>query len=94
MEKSKGSVEKVFNRIGLIQEAKGLLKKEGYYIDNLWHIDDVKQNYDCTDNDAYKILDQSIAGEYTQEQIFIAIDEVAFAFDIPLKKTEDETTDI
>ena len=94
MEKSKGSVEKVFNRIGLIQEAKGLLKKEGYYIDNLWHIDDVKQNYDCTDNDAYKILDQSIAGEYTQEQIFIAIDEVAFAFDIPLKKTENETTDI
>ena len=32
-----------------IAKAKKLLKDNGFYTDNLWHVDDVKRDYQCTD---------------------------------------------
>lgn len=40
-----------------IESAKQFLKENGYYVDNLWHIDDVKIHFKCTDEEAYDVLD-------------------------------------
>jgi hypothetical protein len=58
-----------------IKDAKALLKKEGYCVENLWHIDDVKQNYKCSDEDAMDILDEATLNEYVADTIFTMIDE-------------------
>ncbi len=62
-----------------LKDAKKILKMNGYYTDNLWHIDDVKQNYDITDEQAYEVLDKAMQLEWTTSTIFEIIDEVCFA---------------
>ena len=48
-----------------IAKARQLLKDNGYYVDNLWHINDVKNDFDCSDEEAYNILNEILDGEYT-----------------------------
>jgi hypothetical protein len=50
-----------------IQNAKDLLERAGYFVQNLWHIHDVKIHFDCTDEEAMYILEQSLGGEYMNE---------------------------
>jgi hypothetical protein len=57
-----------------IEKAKKVLEDAGYQVSNLWHIDDVKQNYDCTDEEAMQVLIEALDNEATIEQIFYAID--------------------
>lgn len=57
-----------------IEQAKQILKNEGYFIDNLWHIEDVKINHNVTDEQAYKILNKALTNEATMEQIWLSID--------------------
>ena len=52
-----------------IEQAKQVLKDNGYYVDNLWHIDDVKRYGDISDDDAYEVLDMVLDNEYTIERI-------------------------
>jgi hypothetical protein len=60
-----------------INDAKELLRKEGYYISNLWRIWDVQERYDCDDDDAYEVLDRAVSSEYIQERIFELINDIA-----------------
>jgi hypothetical protein len=39
-----------------IDNAKQLLKDNGYFVDNLWQTEDVKMNYHCTEEQAQKLL--------------------------------------
>lgn len=39
-----------------IESAKQFLKDNGYFVDNLWTVHDVKCNYKCTDEQAQKVL--------------------------------------
>jgi hypothetical protein len=57
-----------------IESAKQLLKDYGYYVDNLWHIDDVKQKYNMSDDEAYDILNEAMQSSYIMENIFEQID--------------------
>lgn len=57
-----------------IEEAREFLKQNGYYVDNLWHIDDIQQNYDLDDDDSYKVLDRVMQSEYIISNIFEMID--------------------
>ena len=57
-----------------VEEAKKILKENGYYIENLWHISDVQQNYKLDDDDAYNVLDRVMQSEYTISSIFDMID--------------------
>ena len=57
-----------------IESAKQLLKDHGYYVDNLWHIDDVKQKYNMSDDEAYDILNEAMQSSYIMENIFEQID--------------------
>lgn len=58
-----------------IEEAKNLLRENGYYVDNLWKIEDVKGRFECDDKTAYDILDLALTNEATFEQIWFSIDE-------------------
>lgn len=52
-----------------IKDAKEVLRQSGYYVDNLWHIDDVQRYGDISDDDAYKVLDSVLQNGYTIEKI-------------------------
>lgn len=61
-----------------IANAKLVLKQAGYFVDNLWHVDDIKLRYNCDDNDqAQDILDSALTNDATMEQVWFAIDMVA-----------------
>lgn len=57
-----------------IDNARAVLKICGYYVENLWHIDDVKGLHDCSDDDAYDILDEAMQNDATYQQIWMSID--------------------
>ena len=65
------------------EQAIDTLKSLGYYVDNLWHIDDVKNNADdveMDDDTAYEILDRTMQSEWlvskTFEVVYDEIDEI------------------
>ena len=33
------------------EQAKEVLRAKGYFVDNLWHVDDVKLRWNCTDDE-------------------------------------------
>jgi hypothetical protein len=53
-----------------IEKAKQVLKDAGYYVDNLWSIEDVKKDWRCTDKQSFEILDSIFKGEYFGEVVF------------------------
>ena len=54
-----------------IANAKLVLKQAGYYVDNLWHINDVQDRFKCDDNDlAQNILHNALTNEYIVGEIF------------------------
>jgi hypothetical protein len=61
-----------------IEQAKQVLKENGYYVDNLWHIDDVKLHSDVdVDNDtAYDILNSALTNDWIMEQINVSISQL------------------
>tara|TARA_B100000780_G_scaffold6388_1_gene4957 strand:- start:520 stop:768 length:249 start_codon:yes stop_codon:yes gene_type:complete len=67
-------MSEIYKEKARITEAKQTLKNNGYFAQNLWHVDDVKQNYECSDEDALAILDDVMTGEYVTEAIFTMID--------------------
>ncbi len=38
-----------------VEEAKAFLKSQGFFTDNLWHVDDVKSKFNCDDDEAHYI---------------------------------------
>jgi len=61
------------NLIMTIAEAKQLLRSEGYFVDNLWHVSDVQNNFECTEEEAQDVLDGALNNEATMERIWFAI---------------------
>jgi hypothetical protein len=57
-----------------IQLAKTILRENGYFVDNLWSIEDVKSKYVCDDETAQDVLYRALTNEATYEQIWLAID--------------------
>ena len=56
-----------------IYEAKKFLEKEGYFVDNLWCVEDVMLNYDCTEEEAQEVLSNALQNDATMQQIWEAI---------------------
>jgi len=56
-----------------VENAKSFLKSRGYFVDNLWHVNDVKDAYECTDERAQEILMGALTNEHTVEEIQLAI---------------------
>lgn len=57
-----------------VEQAKQVLKDNGYYVDNLWCVEDVQSKFECTDEEAQDVLDGALNNEATMEQIWYAID--------------------
>jgi hypothetical protein len=69
-----------------IEQAKQVLRDNGYYVDNLWSVEDVVSNYNCTDEEAQEVLDGALQNDATMGQIWYAID--FHAEEIGLTKVE------
>ena len=63
-----------------LDDAKQLLKESGYYVDNLWHIGNVKVtlNKNINDEDCQKILDEVLNNPKITQQIFKMIENKEF----------------
>jgi hypothetical protein len=59
-----------------VQEAKDLLRANGYFTDNLWSIQDVQMRYKCDDETAQEILNRALTNEWVMEQIHYAIQSI------------------
>lgn len=68
-----------------IEQAKQVLRDNGYYVDNLWHIDDITQTYNCTDEEALEVLDGALNVSYVVENIFENIDLFAKGIGLTIK---------
>jgi len=68
-------VAKLKEKLNDVANAREFLKSKGYFTGNLWCVDDVTQNYDCSNDKAYDILDRAMNNSATIEQIFLAIDD-------------------
>ncbi|MDO6737059.1 hypothetical protein [Wenyingzhuangia sp. 2_MG-2023] len=56
-----------------IQQAKDLLKDNGYFVDNLWTIHDVKKIFECSTNQAQEILKESLVNDSITDQVNLNI---------------------
>ena len=64
-----------------IEQAKSILRDAGYFVENLWHINDVKSayevndlDYDLNDEDAQHLLNATLTNESVMESIHMALD--------------------
>jgi len=68
-------VAKLKEKLNDVANARELLKRKGYFTDNLWCVDDVTQNYNCTEDDAQEVLGIALTNDVITERIFGAIDD-------------------
>jgi hypothetical protein len=60
-----------------VQEAKDFLESKGFYVHNLWQVEDVQINFECTDKQAQEVLHDALTNEYISERIFNEITDYA-----------------
>lgn len=61
-----------------IESARQVLRDAGYFTDNLWHVNDVKDRFECEDDEtAQEILKLALTNEYTMETINHSIKHLA-----------------
>lgn len=70
------------DRINKVREARDFLSEQGYYVNNLWMIDDVLNfeledgtNPNLTKDEAMWVLNQVVSSEWITEQVFVSIRE-------------------
>lgn len=72
-----------------IKNARALLKKEGFFVDNLWHTDDVTSKFETKDMElCQKILYSALTCEIVMDEIQSAIS--YFGEEEKLKERTDE----
>ena len=70
------------NKQAEIEQAKAILKQHGYFVDNLWSTQDVTDRYECTEEQAYDVLDKALTNEWVMEQIWFSIDDACDSLEI------------
>lgn len=60
-----------------VEQAREFLESQGYYVKNLWHINDVKDRFECTDEEAQEVLDTALQNEWIVEKICLTIKDEA-----------------
>lgn len=56
-----------------IEKAKAILRDAGYFVDNLWSVNDVKDRFKCGDSTAIEIIGDALTNEWIMEQINVSI---------------------
>lgn len=72
-----------------IQEAKDLLESKGYFVDNLWHTDDVCMDFDCDQDTAMEIIGAVLTSDFIMCHTNEMIQETA-EYDYELPKKEEQ----
>ena len=57
-----------------IEHARNILKKNGYFTDNLWSNKDVQTVYNLSNKESQIVLSKALQNEYVVENIFNSID--------------------
>lgn len=60
-----------------VNQARELLEKNGYFVKNLWHVDDVMSSYNCSEEVAQSVLYDALTHDYIMENIWYTIQEIA-----------------
>jgi len=88
-----GSEEQFKNLVKLLESSGEDLPKikENSYVDHVWSLPDVQEQYDCDDETARDILYNSLTNECTMDQIRYSISHFAEE-DYDLKRIEEEVS--
>lgn len=52
-----------------IEEALNFLESQGFFVQNLWHVKDVQEKFDCTEEEAIDVLEKAVNGEWIMVEI-------------------------
>jgi hypothetical protein len=52
-----------------VNAARELLKKNGYFVDNLWHTRDIQTKFNVQDDVAYNVLSVLLDSDYHKERV-------------------------
>jgi len=52
-----------------VNAARELLKKNGYFVDNLWHIRDIQTKFNVQDDVAYNVLSILLDSDYHKDRV-------------------------
>lgn len=66
-----------------IEKALQLLKDNGYYVENLWSVDDVQSIFNCDSDTAQSVLNKALTNWYLMEEIWFQIRHHGEAMEIP-----------
>ena len=69
------------------EQLRNELAFRGYQTANLWHIDDVLENYKCCEGDALDIIQRALNHAGVREYIFDTIDEICWQEGIKQKRS-------
>ena len=76
----------VYSKLAEIDYAKDVLEANGYFVRNLWNVQDVKTFYKCTDAEAMKVLDHVLNGnDFITSTVWDMIDIVANEMELEKK---------
>lgn len=64
----------LFDNVLGVDEAKQVLNDNGYPTDSLWQAADVTSHYECSDDEAFEIVDMAIQGDRIMAEINEAIE--------------------
>tara|TARA_R100000231_G_scaffold138719_1_gene117778 strand:+ start:8214 stop:8507 length:294 start_codon:yes stop_codon:yes gene_type:complete len=59
-----------------IAKARDVLEEAGFYLGSLYHVDDVKRYFKCTNEEAMDVLDSAMDNDGTAETIWLAIKDI------------------
>ena len=59
------------------EQAKQVLREAGYYVDNLWHINDVMDVFECNEQEAQEVLNVALTSGHVMETIHYAVESYA-----------------
>lgn len=60
-----------------VAAAREVLRNAGYYVENLWHVDDVLGRFVTDKDTAINILDDVLLSDYITERVFDGIADIA-----------------
>lgn len=60
-----------------VEEARQVLKDAGFQVANLWSLPDVMDNYECSEEEAMNLLEETLTNAHVIESIWASMDIIA-----------------
>lgn len=60
-----------------VEEARQVLREAGFQVENLWSLPDVMDNYDCSEEEAMDLLEETLTNDHVMETIWESMDIIA-----------------